>query len=225
MSSALVRHPLVDAIHMTGGVTTHNMIVWGSAIAPAPDSPSHPLISIPITSELGAITPWIIVPAAWSDAEIEHHAKYLATAMSNNASCNCNSPKLLVLPDSWPQCAKFQAAFEEAVSRLPSPYPYYPGTSSRYEEFLQRHAGQCRSITSKIPAAARSLPWVVIDLPFEQCMAPSGSSAHPYSLQHEPFAPIISVVRVKHDVAEGSDFSEALSLQRFLDNTLEMVAA
>jgi len=79
LSSALVRHPLVDAIHMTGGVTTHNMIVWGSPAAPAPQSPVQPLISIPVTSELGAITPWIILPAAWSDADVEHHAKYLAT--------------------------------------------------------------------------------------------------------------------------------------------------
>ena len=222
-SSALVRHPLVDAIHMTGGVATHNMIVWGSPTAPAADAPVRPLVSVPVTSELGAITPWIIVPAAWSDAEIEHHAKYLATAMSNNASCNCNSPKLLLLPDAWPLCDKFLAAFEEAVSRLAAPYPYYPGTAGRYQEFLKQHEGQCRRISSKIPAHPHSLPWVVIDLPFEQCMAPSGTSAHPYALQHEPFAPIISVVRVQHGAAGGSDFNEALSLQLFLHNTLEMV--
>ena len=144
--------------------------------------------------------------------------------MSNNASCNCNSPKLLVLPDAWPLCDKFLAAFEEAVSRLVSPYPYYPGTSSRYEEFLKQHGSQLKRITSKIPAAPRSLPWVIIHLPFEQCMAPPGSSAHPYALQHEPFAPIISVVRVQHDAASaGSGCSEELSLQRFLDSALEMV--
>ena len=139
--------------------------------------------------------------------------------MSNNASCNCNSPKLLVLPDAWPLCDKFIAAFEEAVSRLVSPYPYYPGTGSRYEQFLKQHGGQCRRITSKIPAAARSLPWVIIDLPFEQCMSAPGSSSHPYSLQHEPFAPIISVVRVKHGAAASNDVDHALSLQTFLDNT------
>jgi acyl-CoA reductase-like NAD-dependent aldehyde dehydrogenase len=222
-SSELVRHPLVDAVHMTGGVATHNMIVWGSTAAPPPHSPAQPLISIPVTSELGAITPWIIIPAAWSESEVEHHAKYLATAMSNNASCNCNSPKLLVLPDAWPLCDKFLHAFEEAVSRLVSPYPYYPGTNSRYQEFLKQHEAQHKVVTSKIPAAPRTLPWAIIHLPFEQCMAPLGSSAHPYALQHEPFAPIISVVRVKHGAAAGSDFSDALSLQLFLDNTLEMV--
>jgi acyl-CoA reductase-like NAD-dependent aldehyde dehydrogenase len=222
-SSILVHHPLVDAIHMTGGVATHNMIVWGSPKAPAVDVPAQPLVSVPVTSELGAITPWIIVPAAWSDSELEHHAKYLATAMSNNASCNCNSPKLLVLPDAWPLCDKFLAAFEEAVSRLACPYPYYPGTNNRYEEFLKQHDTQFKRISSKIPAATRSLPWVIIELPFEQCMASPGSSAHPYALQHEPFAPIISVVRVKHHAAAASDFSEDLSLQLFLDNALEMV--
>jgi acyl-CoA reductase-like NAD-dependent aldehyde dehydrogenase len=219
-SSALVRHPLVDAIHMTGGVATHNTIVWGCPTAPAGDTPAHPLVSVPVTSELGAITPWIIVPAPWSDSELEHHAKYLATAMSNNASCNCNSPKLLVLPDAWPLCDKFLAAFEEAVSRLPCPYPYYPGTAARYDEFLKQHGAQFKRIISKIPAAPRSLPWVIFDLPFEQCMAPFGSSAHPYALQHEPFAPVISVVRVKHDTAATAD---ALGLQLFLDNALEMV--
>ena len=222
-SSALVHHPLVDAIHMTGGVVTHNMIVWGAAKAPAAHAPDRPIVTVPVTSELGAITPWIIVPAAWSDAEIEHHAKYLATAMSNNASCNCNSPKLLVLPDAWPLCDKFIAAFEEAVSRLAAPYPYYPGTNARYQAFLKQHEGQYKTVSSKIPAQPHSLSWVIIDLPFEQCMAPSGSSTHPYALQHEPFAPIISVVRVQHAAAAGSDLNDALSLQLFLDNTLEMV--
>jgi acyl-CoA reductase-like NAD-dependent aldehyde dehydrogenase len=226
-SSLLLHSPLVDALHMTGGVTTHNMIVWGTPAAPAADVPAQPLISIPVTSELGAVTPWIIVPSAWSDAEVEHHARYLAAALSNNASCNCNSPKLLVLPDAWPLCDKFLDAFEEAVSRLVSPHPYYPGTSSRYEQFLLQHAGQCKRIASKIPAGPRSLPWVIIHLPFEQCMLPPGSSDHPYALQHEPFAPIISVVRVKHDLGSSAvsagDASEQHSLQLFLHNTLEMV--
>lgn len=33
---------------------------------------------VPITSELGCVTPWLVVPGPWSDKEITHHARALA---------------------------------------------------------------------------------------------------------------------------------------------------
>ena len=71
-SSALCASPLVDAVHMTGGVRTHDAIVWG---APAEIQSKNkragtPALQKPMTSELGCITPWIVCesfrPPSWA---------------------------------------------------------------------------------------------------------------------------------------------------------------
>lgn len=51
---------------------------------------------VPITSELGCVTPWLVVPGPWSEAEVTHHARQLANAVINNCSCNCLAPKVSV---------------------------------------------------------------------------------------------------------------------------------
>lgn len=55
------------------------------------------LMQVPITSELGAVTPWIVTPGNWTAAELDTHAKNVAQAIYNNNSCNCNAAKVGVL--------------------------------------------------------------------------------------------------------------------------------
>jgi hypothetical protein len=42
-----------------------------------------------ITSELGCVTPVIVVPGAWSPGELAYQAENVATMVAINASCNC----------------------------------------------------------------------------------------------------------------------------------------
>ena len=82
---------------MTGGTATHDMIVWGPTAAEQQrrKAAADPLLRVPISSELGCITPWVVFPGAkWEQPELLHHARALAIAFMDNNSCNCLSPKV-----------------------------------------------------------------------------------------------------------------------------------
>ena len=84
-------------MHMTGGTATHDMIVWGPTVAEQQrrKAAADPLLRVPISSELGCITPWVVFPGAkWEQPELLHHARALAIAFMDNNSCNCLSPKV-----------------------------------------------------------------------------------------------------------------------------------
>ena len=64
MGAYLTTHPMVDAIHVTGSHATHEAIVWGP---PGPEREARkarhdPVIKKPVTSELGNVSPAVVVP-------------------------------------------------------------------------------------------------------------------------------------------------------------------
>ena len=76
-SKVLLADKHIDHVHMTGGKATHDIIVWGDLV-----KRDHKVLNVPITSELGAVTPCIFGPSssnAWPKKEIEHYAKYFTT--------------------------------------------------------------------------------------------------------------------------------------------------
>jgi hypothetical protein len=59
-------------------------------------------LQVPITSELGNITPWVVTPGgAWTERQLEHHARALTEALLDNCSCNCLAAKVVVIWDDW----------------------------------------------------------------------------------------------------------------------------
>ena len=100
-ASALVHNDLVTHVHMTGGKKTHDAIVWGVG-KEAEDNLARktPKLRAKMTSELGCITPWIVVPdESWSDRDLEHHAKHVVEGTVSNNGCSNISPRLpLSLP-------------------------------------------------------------------------------------------------------------------------------
>ena len=88
VGAKLVHHESVASVHLTGGVATHDAIVWGGA--PSAAAP-QPMLTKPITSELGCVTPYIITPdAAWTTKQLTHHAWQLANACAAQAHCNAS---------------------------------------------------------------------------------------------------------------------------------------
>ncbi|KAL4457777.1 hypothetical protein ABPG75_012642 [Micractinium tetrahymenae] len=163
--------PLTDCVHMTGGTATHDAIVWGGDPAEQARrrAANDPLLKVPITSELGCVTPWLVVPGLWSDKDVTHHARALAEALSSNCSCNCLAPKVLLLAEGWPQADQFVAAVKKELAELPLPAPYYPGIRQRYEAFRQAYP-QAEAISSGRPAdpgaaCGEPLPFLVNELP------------------------------------------------------------
>jgi hypothetical protein len=111
-----------------------------------------------VTSELGCVTPVIVVPGHWSDRQLSFQARNVATMVAVNASCNCNAAKVLVTWKHWPQRAAFLKAVEEVLAALPSRKAYYPGSPAKFASFVEAHP-DARRLGDTPPG---TLPWTTI---------------------------------------------------------------
>ncbi|MET9487701.1 aldehyde dehydrogenase family protein [Nocardia sp. NPDC006630] len=128
----LVDHPDIAAVHMTGSSITHDAIVFGTGAEGARrKAAGTPLIDKPITSELGGISPTIVVPGKWSKADLKFQAEHLATQRLHNNGYNCVASQVAVISSDWEQKAEFLAAVREAFQRAPVRTDYYPGSAAR----------------------------------------------------------------------------------------------
>ncbi|MCO6440548.1 MAG: aldehyde dehydrogenase family protein, partial [Nitrococcus mobilis] len=80
LGAHLVHHEKVDTIHMTGSNQTHDAIVWGTDPEEQArrKAASEPLIDKPISSELGAVTPVLVVPGPRSETDLAYQAPHVA---------------------------------------------------------------------------------------------------------------------------------------------------
>ncbi len=116
----LCTHPAVDEIHLTGGQATYDAIAGANA--------SHK----PITSELGNVSPAIVVPGRWSASELRFQAEHLATAKLHNGGFNCIGLQTLILPERWSQRTAFLAELRRVFESAPHRGASYPGSEQRY---------------------------------------------------------------------------------------------
>lgn len=133
----LVHHPLVDEVHITGSEHTHDVIVFGhGAEGRERKANRSPILTKRITSELGNVSPVVVVPGAWSDRALRWHAEHLATQVVQNAGYNCNAAKALILPAGWRQREQFLDGVTAALAARPPRPSYYPGTEMRYHRAI-----------------------------------------------------------------------------------------
>ncbi|XXF77465.1 aldehyde dehydrogenase family protein [Myxococcaceae bacterium GXIMD 01537] len=135
----LVQHPDVDEVHITGSDKTHDALVWGP---PGPESDARrarnePLLRKPFTSELGNISPVVVVPGPYTDGELRAQADGIAGMVANNASFNCNSAKLLVQPRDWSRRNTLVDFVQAGLGRAPVRRAYYPGAEQRWRQFTE----------------------------------------------------------------------------------------
>ena len=155
----LVQHPAVDEVHVTGSDRTHDAIVWGP---PGPEraermARNRPLIAKEITSELGCITPVLVVPGPWGTSTLEAQAEGVAGAVTHNASFNCTAAKLLVLPRGWTRRDAFLAAIERAMALVPPRLAWYPGAGDRYRALTEG-----RGDVRRAAHLDGTLPWTIV---------------------------------------------------------------
>lgn len=155
----LAHHPGVDEIHITGSDRTHDAIVWGP---PGPDRVARqvrnePLLQKEITSELGNVTPVLVMPGPWSRRQLALQAEGVAGAVVNNGSFNCIAAKLLVLPRGWHEREAFLDLVWEKLSRAPPRRAWYPGAQDRYRALTD---GRERLRTG--PGTEGAIPWTLL---------------------------------------------------------------
>jgi hypothetical protein len=185
----LTQHPAIDAIHVTGSYATHEAIVWGP---PGPERDARkargePVVGKPVTSELGNVSPAVIVPGAWSDDDVEHAAKSIVGSFAFNAAFNCNATKLVVTPGGGALRERVLAAIQRQFETLPTRRAYYPGARSAYERFT-RGPGRVHEFGEP---GEGELPWAFVrDL--------DAASDAP-CFREEPFCSVLSEVAVASD--------------------------
>lgn len=128
----LVHHPAVRHVHMTGSAATHDAIVWGRGEEAARRKAANtPLLAKEITSELGGVSPIIVIPGAWSKADLRFQAEHVATQRLHNGGYNCIAGQVLVLSSDWAQKDAFLAEVRTALAEAPARVAWYPGSDDR----------------------------------------------------------------------------------------------
>ena len=89
------QHEMVDTIHITGScrLTMPSSGAWKENKAN-----NTPQNTRPISSELGCVTPMLIVPGKWSADELDYQARHVVSMVAHNASFNGVMRVALVLP-------------------------------------------------------------------------------------------------------------------------------
>jgi len=133
----LVGHSLVDEVHITGSEHTHDLIVFGAGHEGAERKARNaPRFDKRITSELGNVSPVVVVPGHWSRRALAWQARHVATQVVQNAGYNCNAAKAIVVSSRWRQRDEFIEALAVVLAARPPRRAYYPGSEARYERAL-----------------------------------------------------------------------------------------
>ncbi len=133
-------HPEIDEIHITGSDKTFDAIVFGPGAEGATrKAADDPVWTKPITSELGNVTPIVVVPGPWSDADIKAQAVNIAGMLLNNAGFNCIAGRLIVTHKKWAKRQQLIDEVKKVLAATADRYPYYPGARDRWEQFTSAH--------------------------------------------------------------------------------------
>lgn len=155
----LCRHPQVEEIHITGSDKTHDAIVYG--VGPEGErrkAAREPVNTRRITSELGNVSPVIVVPGPWKAADFEFQAQNLATMLANNAGFNCNATRVIVNHAGWEGREALLSEVRRVFRSLPTRHAYYPGAAERHRDFVVEHP-EAETFGS---AEGEHLPWTLI---------------------------------------------------------------
>ncbi len=187
----LCQHPQIETIHITGSHRTHDAIVWGANEIEQQEckAANYPQITKPITSELGCVTPILVVPGKWSQADLTFQAQQVASTIAHNASFNCVSGQVLVTASGWTQQAQFLAAVKRQLAAIPARPAYYPGAQDRYQAFLDNYP-QSEPLGTR---TSEIVPWTLIpNVP---------PVAGEYALTEEAFCGVLAEVAIEAENA------------------------
>jgi len=131
LGAALCADPRIDEIHVTGSRRTHDAILAGLRAAG---------VEKPLTSELGNVSPTIVVPGDWSDDDFAFQAENIATQKRHNGGFNCIASQVLIVPGDWDGTPKLLAHLGRILGGLTPRPQYYPGAAERHDALVEGRA-------------------------------------------------------------------------------------
>jgi hypothetical protein len=155
VGAAAIDSSRVDEVHITGSIYSHDAIVWGppGVERERRQRENDPLLKKPITSELGNVSPWIVIPADYTQKQLRFQAESVASSITNNASFNCVATKMILTSKHWPQREQFLDLLEGVLAQVPPRQAYYPGAVDRFGRFSGKQAPR---------EAQGALPWTLV---------------------------------------------------------------
>lgn len=134
MGARLCAHPVIEEIHVTGSAATHGAIVASAGQVKR------------ITSELGNVSPTIVIPGPWSDDDLAFQAENIATQKAHNAGFNCIAAQVLVLPKRWTHARALRERVAGVFASLEQRPEYYPGAAARRTQLYQGGSQMCAMV-------------------------------------------------------------------------------
>lgn len=200
LGAALINHDAVDVVHVTGSRLTHDSIVWGSDDqAESRRATGSPLLTKPITSELGGVGPAIIVPEeGWTTENVDDVARDIVTQRLHNSGFNCIATQIVVIPEAWQRADEFVASVRARLAAAPERPAYYPGASSRQLAVVTVHPDA--AVLGGDPTVPRTL---VDHLDAGQ------ADEHLFTV--EAFAPVLGIVRLPGSREPGAFLDAAVA--------------
>lgn len=167
VGKALVDHPLVSSIHLTGSADTYNAIVWGGRDAPRV---GRPPLQKEVSAELGNVTPYLLVPGPWSDDDIAYHAANVAAGLAQNNGHNCLSAEIIITARDWPLRERFLSALRSCLSAISQRAPWYPGSDAKCRAFHDKFGKKAEQLGRAVPPEAVAAqesdmaphPWLLV---------------------------------------------------------------
>lgn len=136
----LTAHEDIESIHITGAARTHDIIVFGPGEeGQKRKERNEPILDKPISSELGAVSPVIVVPGPWSEADMQFQAENITTMKFHNGGFNCIAAQTVIVSEDWPLKDRFMAILEDTMKSVAARMPYYPGADARCRHVLEAH--------------------------------------------------------------------------------------
>lgn len=131
----LTAHKKLLHVHITGSAATFDTIVWGAGAAgKRRRRESRPQLKKPITAELGGVSPIIVVPGEWTEADLRFQAEHIATMRLQNSGHNCIAGQVVIMSSDWAQRDAFRVALRRAYAKAPERPAWYPGSDSRMQQ-------------------------------------------------------------------------------------------
>jgi aldehyde dehydrogenase (NAD(P)+) len=181
----LVNHDLVSHLHLTGSAATHDAIMFGTGPeGTARKQAGTPLLDKPATSELGGVSPVIVIPGQWTASDLRFQAEHVATQRLHNGGYNCVASQVVVVSSDWPQKKEFLDAVRTVLRTAPARPAYYPGSDARVDQACAAYPG-AEKIGDRV---------LITDL------ADPGPA-----LTTEYFAPVLAVLELPGDAAAFLD--------------------
>ncbi|MBD2326539.1 aldehyde dehydrogenase [Alkalinema sp. FACHB-956] len=190
----LCQHPEIDTIHITGAEATHDNIVWGKNPQQQKNT-GTPQLNKPIASELGGVTPILVVPGQWSRSDLQFQARHIASMVAHNGSFDCVAGKVLVLAQDWPQREEFLTLLHQTLAQTPTRKAYYPGAQERHQAFCTQYPDHLPLKDPAVPETPTDhLPWTLLpNVP---------AQAGEYALTQEAFCGVLAEVTIAAQTAD-----------------------